>query len=249
MSGAEQPAKVILNPAEVAASSRNLQAPASAAWASATAHSRASSGHDQRRGIEGRRRTDPWPYDGGVSEAIAALDFESWLVAEERAERRHEYVGGRTYLMAGGTERHDLAAGLLYEHVAVGARSAGCRPFAGNRIVRTPGGSAYYPDVMVACGKAPHRLYETEPVIVIEVLSPSTSDMDRREKALAYAAIDSLRLLVLVDPVVRRAEVARIVSGRLVSWDAFGPGDTVPTPYGDIDVDALHDQIDVTATT
>jgi Uma2 family endonuclease len=151
--------------------------------------------------------------------------------------------------MAGASERHDLAAGLLYEAVAPGARAAGCRPFTANRLVKTRAGSMYYPDVMVACGKAPDRMYETSPTFIVEVLSPSTATIDRREKALAYTAIESLRMLLLVDPEYRRIEAAWLDDSGGLVWDVFGPGDVVVTGYGDLDVERFYDELDATATT
>jgi Uma2 family endonuclease len=180
---------------------------------------------------------------------VADLSFDGWLAAEERSGRRHELVGGRVYLMAGGTERHDLAAGLLYELVAPSARRRGCRPFTANRIVKVPSGSGYYPDVMVVRPPAAHRLYEDRPTLIIEVLSPSTADVERREKATAFASIVGLEMLLLVDPDVPRVEGARLVGGRVAGWDTFGPGDTVTTLFGELDLDALHAQIDATAST
>jgi Uma2 family endonuclease len=184
-----------------------------------------------------------------MAEAIAVSSFDGFLEAEHAAERRHELVGGRVYAMAGGSERHDIVAGLVYELLAAGARARGCRPFTANRLVRTRSGNAYYPDVMVACGAAPHRFYETDPVLVVEVLSPSTADVDRREKAVAYAEATSLRLLVLVDPGTRRMELAWPMGGAIEAWDVRGPGDVVATEFGDIDVDAVYDIVDRTATT
>jgi len=188
-------------------------------------------------------------YDRDVTEAIAFVLFEAYLDGEQRSERRHELIGGRVYAMAGASERHDLAAGLIYETLAAGARARGCRPFISNRLVRTPSGNTYYPDVMVACGPAPHRLYETSPALVVEIFSPSTGDVDRREKAVAYAEAPTLRLLMLVDPDARRIELARPANGLIETWEACGPGDIVVTEFGDIDVDALYDAIDRTATT
>jgi Uma2 family endonuclease len=186
---------------------------------------------------------------GVVSEAIAVCSLEEFLDGEQSSERRHELVGGRVYGMAGGSERHDLVAGIIYETIAAGARSRGCRPFISNRLVHTPSGNTYYPDVLVACGSAPHRLYETGPVLVVEVLSHSTGDVDRREKAVAYAEATSVRLLLLVDPDARRIEAARPAGGRIDDWTVYGRGDVVVTGYGDIDVDALYDTVDQTATT
>ena len=183
-----------------------------------------------------------------MSEAIAWVSLDEFLAGEERSERRHELVGGRVYVMAGGTERHDLAAGLLYEQVAGPARTAGCRPFISNRLVHTRHDASYYPDVMVVCEPAPHRLYETDPTLVIEVLSRSTADTDRREKALAYAASPTLRQLLLVDPDTRRIEVAQR-SDIGLAWKVYGPGDVIVTDYGAIDIEAFYEQLDSIATT
>lgn len=176
------------------------------------------------------------------------MSFPEFCDLESRGDRRHELVGGRVYAMAGGSERHDLVAGLVYEAVAPGARGAGCRPFIGNRLLRTSLGNGYYPDVMVVCGPAVHRLYEEDPSLVVEVLSRSTADTDRREKALAYASSPSLHGYLLVDPGQRRIEVAE-PSAKGLRWQAFGPGEAVTTPYGVIDVDALYDALDAVATT
>ena len=184
-----------------------------------------------------------------MTEAITYMSVEDFLAREDAADRRHELVGGRSYTKPSATERHALAAGLLLTTVAEGALSAGCRPFSASRLVRTPAASMYYPDVMVACGKAPHERYETHPTLVVEVLSPWTADVDRREKVLAYTSIASLRMLLLVDPDDRRIEAARSNDdGRLI-WDVFGPGDVVITGYGDLHVERFYDQLDATATT
>jgi Uma2 family endonuclease len=183
-----------------------------------------------------------------VTEAIAVLSFEEFCDFEQRGDARHELVGGRVCVLAGGSERHDLAAGLLYELLAPAARAAGCRPFTANRLVRTPSGAAHYPDVLVVCGSAPHRLYEAEPALVVEVSSPSPSVVDRREKPLAYAATGTLAGYVLVDPDQRRIEVATPTSSGL-DWRAYGPGETVPLPWATLDVSAFYDALDATATT
>ncbi|MFN0088894.1 MAG: Uma2 family endonuclease [Acidimicrobiales bacterium] len=53
--------------------------------------------------------------------------------------------------------------------------------------MRTPRGNGYYPDVLLVCGPAAHRLYETDADVIVEVLSDSTEGVDRRETAEAYA--------------------------------------------------------------
>ncbi len=117
-----------------------------------------------------------------------------------------------------------------------------------NRLLRTSAGNGYYADVMVVCGAAAHRLYEENPALVIEVLSPSTADTDRREKALAHTSSASLAAYILVDPDRRRFEVAEASAGPL-TWRAYGPGETVSTPYAVIDVDEFYNSLDSIATT
>lgn len=190
-----------------------------------------------------------WTYDRGVSEAIAFAPFEPFLADEQASEQRHELVGGRVHAEAGGPERHDLAAGLAYELLAPGARSSGCRPFTANRLLRTARGNSHYPDVLVACGPAPHRLFETNASVIVEVLSPSTADVDRRERAVAYAESATLTQLLPVHRDTRCIEVARPAGGSIESWQAYGPGDIVRTADGDIDIDELYDVIDRTANT
>jgi Uma2 family endonuclease len=176
-----------------------------------------------------------------------SLTFEEYLAWEERQPRRHEFVAGHVYLMAGGSERHDLAAQAVFTRLLPGTRQRGCRLFIGNRKVRTRAAS-YYPDVVAVCAKAADRQYETEPVLVVEVLSASTESVDRREKAMAFAELPSMAVYVLVDPDRRRIEVGEVLGGT-VQWSVFGPGHVVHTAFGDLDVDELYDEVDAIATT
>ncbi|MDW8291241.1 MAG: Uma2 family endonuclease, partial [Armatimonadota bacterium] len=80
---------------------------------------------------------------------------------------------------------------------------SGCIVLSGDMRVKIPRASAYfYPDVIVVCGQP--RLEDEQadsllnPVVIIEVLSPSTEGFDRGEKFLAYQKLDSLREYLLV---------------------------------------------------
>lgn len=182
-----------------------------------------------------------------AAEHRPAVSFEEFLTGEQTGGRPHEWVAGRVYAMSGGTERHDLLAGLLYEALAPAARRRDCRPFMHNRLVRI-GGTAYYPDVLIVCpGRLrPHRLYERDLSIVVEVLSPSTRDTDHREKATAYTAAESFHAYVLADPDVRRIDVCTRGQEGL-RWEEFTSGHVVPDL--DLDVDALYDALERSART
>jgi Uma2 family endonuclease len=182
-----------------------------------------------------------------MAEALAFTTVEEFLAAEGASEQRHELVGGRVYALAGGSYRHNALAQLLHERIAPSARARGCRPCIFDRLLRTRSGNFYYPDLMVVCSPPTRDQYETDPVMIVEVLSPSTQRLDRREKAVIYAESTSLELLLLADQNIRRIEVARIRDGQIHGWQAYGPGEFVPTPYGDIEIDPVYDLLDQTA--
>lgn len=148
--------------------------------------------------------------------------------------------------MAGGTERHDLAAQLLYETVVGEARLRRCRTFVGNRLLRSPADVSYHPDLMIVCRPAAHMLYETSPVVIVEVASPSTIGIDRREKAIAYASIDTVTQYAIVEPNMRRIEVADR-AGDGWSWRPLGPGDVWHAHHCPIVVDEFYDRLDADA--
>ena len=59
--------------------------------------------------------------------------------------------------------------------------------------------SYYYPDIMVSCEPfEPQRVFKDHPVLLIEILSPSTKQVDLREKLVAYQAISSLKEYVII---------------------------------------------------
>ncbi len=175
------------------------------------------------------------------AEVFPDVAFADFLAAERDSDQRHEWVTGRVYATSGGTERHELMVGLIYEKLAPIARARGCRAFSHNRLVRL-GDVAYYPDVLVVCpsDRKPDRMHELDLSIVVEVPSPSTEAVDRREKSMAFERY------VIVDTDRRRIEVAtRGPDG--VHWELYSHGRAIFEL--DIDVDALYDTLDATALT
>lgn len=156
---------------------------------------------------------------------IERLSVEDYLASEQRSESRHEYVEGAIYAMVGGTERHNAItlsmAAMLREHL----RGRGCRVFALDMKVRV-GDVFYYPDVMVICGTPePTALFQTSPIILIEVLSDSTEAKDRLEKLVAYQSLPSLKEYVLLAQDKVRADVYRR-EGDGWQLETLGVGDT-----------------------
>lgn len=140
---------------------------------------------------------------------LSAADFLAWDATQTT---RHEYVRGEVFAMAGAGERHVTVA--LNVAMALRQHLAGspCRTFITDMKLRVDAADAYfYPDVMVTCSARDARdpLVKREPVLLVEVLSPTTAAFDRGDKFAAYRSLDSLREVLLVDPDLRRCDLFR----------------------------------------
>jgi len=132
-------------------------------------------------------------------EPISVADY---LAGEPLSEVRHEYLGGTVYAMAGASEDHNIVAGNLFAALHSHLRGKPCRAYMADLKVRLQIARTdifYYPDVMVACDpRDTERYFKRHPKVLIEVLSPDTERIDRREKLLSYIQIETLEEYVLV---------------------------------------------------
>ncbi|MGB3683114.1 MAG: Uma2 family endonuclease [Rubrobacteraceae bacterium] len=164
------------------------------------------------------------------------LSVEEYLELERISEVRHELVAGEVHAHAGGTRRHDVLSVNILAALWNAARGGPCRVHSGDRMLRTAGDVFYYPDVMVVCPPedepgSDEALFEDSPCLVVEVTSPSTENIDRREKLLAYRNTTSLKAYLIVDQRELRVERHwRDESGRWWRAEAVGTEGVVPIP-------------------
>lgn len=129
------------------------------------------------------------------------LSFDDYLCGEQETPTRHEYLDGQAYAMAGASEQHNTIAGSLYAQIEMALRE-GCRVWQSDmKVIGKCDGKAfaYYPDIMAACGENTGNQYvRTNPILIVEVLSPHTARIDRSEKFTHYTRLDSLLEYVLV---------------------------------------------------
>src|SRR6266851_8969722 len=124
---------------------------------------------------------------------------EEFLEMEEASLTKHEYVAGEVYALSGATQRHNRIAGNILAQLWAAARDGGCRVFGSDMRLRVGNDAVYYPDVQVDCDPADNEpLFTMKPCVVVEVLSPSTSSIDLREKLMVYQRIKSLRAYMIV---------------------------------------------------
>jgi Uma2 family endonuclease len=126
---------------------------------------------------------------------------EQYQALEEGSQERHEFYQGEILAMSGGTANHNELCLNCASELRQAARKNGCRVFTENVQLEVAEGIQYtYPDVMVTCHDEDVTAERTmrHPVLLIEVLSPSTADRDRVWKLFRYQRLASLRHYLLV---------------------------------------------------
>jgi Uma2 family endonuclease len=129
---------------------------------------------------------------------------EEYLIMERVSPVKHEYFNGEIYQMAGSSEEHANIASNINSSLHFLLKKRPCKSYQSDLRVHIPSTGLYtYPDVLVVCGK-PQLLDDAyldtlmNPVLIVEVLSPSTADYDKGAKFDHYRTIDSLQEYVLV---------------------------------------------------
>ncbi len=138
------------------------------------------------------------------------LTEEQYLAIERAAEFKSEFLDGVMYAMSGGSPRHADLHGNIYAALHAMLRGSQCKPYNSDLRVRVSSRMYAYPDVSVVCGKLQLADEQKDillnPIVIFEVLSPSTEQYDRGEKFQLYRTIASLREYVLVDQTKVRVE-------------------------------------------
>ena len=166
------------------------------------------------------------------------MNVDEYLAWAEGQPGRYELYDGVVYAMA--PERIIHAAIKLAVHLALVAAIRGrglpCHVLPDGMTVRIDAATAYEPDASMYCGPKlpPSALEVTNPVIVVEVLSPSTQRIDSGVKLPGYFRIPSIMHYLIVDPdqplIIHHARAAddsiltRIVREGAITLDPPGIG-------------------------
>lgn len=126
---------------------------------------------------------------------------EEYFALEAASAVRHEFFEGEIFAMAGGSARHnDLVQNFVLALRPKLRGSAGRLKVETMRLAVRENRHYVYPDVMVSChpdDQSAEQQYQ-HPVLIVEVLSPSTEAYDRGSKFRSYQQQPSLRHYVLV---------------------------------------------------
>jgi len=178
---------------------------------------------------------------------------EEYLALEREALDKHEYFDGEIFDMAGTSEEHANISSNINVSLHFQLKKRPCKSYQSDLRVHIPKTGLYtYPDVLVVCGK-PQLLEDAyldiilNPILIVEVLSPSTADYDKGAKFDHYRTIDSLKEYVLVWQDKKR--VARYTKQTDGSWtlnDFIGEDAEVDLSSIDcrLSIEDIYDKVD-----
>lgn len=143
--------------------------------------------------------------DAARTERMSAEEFHRW---HQRQEGKYELVEGVPVLkrgmgpkgMVGGSLRHALIGSNTEFALRTRLRGSDCTPFGSDVSIRTGPDQIRYPDAAVDCGTQDQTSRElAQPVLVLEVLSPSTTFIDQTQKLEEYKAVPTMRHILIVE--------------------------------------------------
>lgn len=134
--------------------------------------------------------------------AVRRMSLAEFLEWDDGTDARYELIDGVPVAMAPALLAHDVVVMNVGRHIENAlSRRRPCRAISSAGAVRPDRDDAYYlPDVVVTC--TPLKRGDrsaTDPIAVIEVLSPSTRAVDTVTKRRGYRAMPSVREIVMLE--------------------------------------------------
>lgn len=163
-----------------------------------------------------------------LAEQHPHMTVRQYLDMDRVAERKHEYVDGLAYAMAGGSRTHGRLGVRVGRILDSALEGTACRVYSSDVRVRIHRARYFYPDASVSCDDrdlGPGDILRF-PRVAVEVLSRSTETYDRGRKFEMYQTCPTLQEYVLVSQREPSIEVQRR-SCDVWQRHAFGLGEDV----------------------
>jgi len=146
----------------------------------------------------------------GLPKLKAKMNVEVYLEGERISPVRREFIEGELYEMDASGVDHNFIVGDLYAFLLNHLRDSDYHLFFHDIKVRVSKEHFYYPDIFVSCKEKPESPYfRDNPILIVEVTSSSTEQIDRREKLIFYRRMPSLHEYVIIDQYKMSVEAHR----------------------------------------
>ena len=174
-----------------------------------------------------------------------------YLALEEQSEEKHDFFDGEIFARTGADVSHNLIGVNFVSAFKQALRGKPCREVVeGVQLAVREGHHYTYPDVMITCDPEDQRAKRIlkAPVLLIEVLSPSTAEYDRGRKFNSYKELPSLQHYLLVSQTSWLVEWYRRETPGLWSFTALVEADDallIPDLNINLTVAEIYDGTDV----
>ena len=167
-----------------------------------------------------------------IAAAETYITPEAYIASERRAKVKSEYIHGEIFAMSGASLAHTLITLDIATELNIQLRGSTCKVVTNDMRVRTAlKGPYFYPDVVVFCGtpQFEDNVFDTllNPILVVEVLSPSTEAYDRGEKFAHYQKLMSLQEYILVSQDRIHVTHHRLLESQWASKEFHAPEDVL----------------------
>jgi Uma2 family endonuclease len=159
--------------------------------------------------------------------AVKRMTLDEFLAWDDGTDTRYELVGGVPLAMAPPAEAHRILAMRLGSRIDAALQNRRpCNAQIDAGVLRPEGDDSYYvADVAVTCRpNEPGRQAVIDPILIVEILSPSTERHDRRVKLPVYRQIESVSEVLLIDADSHHAELHRRENDRWIVELVSGAG-------------------------
>ena len=178
------------------------------------------------------------------------ISLDAFLVWEREQPERYEYAGGVVTMMTGGSAAHVTIPLNFAMALRQALRGTGCHLF-GSDMKVIANDTARYPNVSATCHPVGDRDDNiSHPVLVIEVISPSTEREDRWRKKFDYFATPSIQQYAITEQEARRVDLYtrsgdrwtdEIIEGdAILNLSSIGVEISLDTVYEDTELDATR---------
>ena len=172
------------------------------------------------------------------------MTLEDFLAWEAEQPERWEFFNGEAFMMAGGSDVHNAISLNTAFALRQPLRGTRCNVFMSDvRLRLAESDDLFYPDVFVTCTDADRarRQVKEDPILIAEVLSPSTEAYDRGDKFAAYRRFAGLKTVLFLSQDRAHVECfTRGDDGRWVLSEASGETARLALPAFDFEL-ALAD--------
>ncbi len=156
---------------------------------------------------------------------------DEYLDMQLEIDEKYDFYQGKLFLKTSRSFNNNVLGGNMFALLHASQKGKPCEVFTSDMKIDIEFHDLYvYPDASVICGKPEFTEGRTDavknPVVIVEVLSPSTREYDRGSKFTFYRSLPSLKEYIMVDQdrvfidYYRKAEDGRWILEEITELDA-----------------------------